>query len=164
MAPRLVLACLLAASGCASYGFNYLDPALPRCAEALGSSRPVIVAPETFQLVSFNIKFGVDPEKAMRTLERNGLQNADVFLLQEMDLPGRLSLGRKSQADGVQTAHDGRRPGARARHRFRRRPKLPCLYGRAQHDLLERCIPGSRAGPPSRAQAIANWAFAPFTI
>ena len=94
MAPRLVLACLLAASGCASYGFNYLDPALPRCAEALGSSRPVIVAPETFQLVSFNIKFGVDPEKAMRTLERNGLQNADVFLLQEMDLPSTRTIAR----------------------------------------------------------------------
>ena len=95
MAPRLVLACLLAASGCASYGFNYLDPALPRCAEALGSSRSVLVAPETFQLVSFNIKFGEEPEKAMRTLERNGLHDADVFLLQEMDLPSTRTIARE---------------------------------------------------------------------
>ncbi len=37
-------------------------------------------------------------------------------------------------------------------------------YMEAQHDLRERRLPGSRAGPPSRAGAIARWELALFTV
>ena len=101
MPRRLALTLLLVSPGCASYGFNYLDPKRPRCAEALGASHPSLSVPETLEIVSFNIKFGQEPEKAMRTLARNALDDADIFLLQEMDLPSTRTIARSLELNYV---------------------------------------------------------------
>ena len=81
---RLLALVLLVGSGCASYGFNYLHPRLPRCAETLRAFEEDVSDPDTFKFVSFNIKFGKEPEKAMQTLASNDLDDADVLVLQEM--------------------------------------------------------------------------------
>lgn len=70
--------------GCA-HGRNYLDPRGPGCSLAtLG--RPASDAPrDSFEVVSFNVKLGRDPEGALRTLQQAGWAGADVYVLQEVD-------------------------------------------------------------------------------
>ena len=92
----------LTTSGCASYhGFNYLDPRLPRCAESFRPLDDTLSEPGTFKFVSFNIKFGEEPDKAVRTLARNDLDDADVLVLQEMDLPSTRQIARELRVDYV---------------------------------------------------------------
>jgi endonuclease/exonuclease/phosphatase family metal-dependent hydrolase len=98
------LLALCSASGCASFGFNYLSPRGPRCAGGLRDSPPAIEAGDagrTFTIVSFNVRFGAEPQKALRTLERAGLDKSDVLLLQEMDLPATLQIARALGVDYV---------------------------------------------------------------
>lgn len=86
--------------GCAlgaPYGFNYLDPTGPRYARACGAAEcGTRVDPEkrTFQLVSFNIKFARHVADAVGTLRAEGLADADVLLLQEMDWRGSEAVAR----------------------------------------------------------------------
>ena len=91
----------LTTSGCASYGFNYLHPQLPRCAESYRPLDDALSEPDTFKFVSFNIKFGNEPDKAMRTLARNDLDGADVLVLQEMDLPSTRQIARELRVNYV---------------------------------------------------------------
>ena len=42
--------------------------AVPRCAETLRAFEEEVADTDTFEFVSFNIKFGEEPEKAMQTL------------------------------------------------------------------------------------------------
>lgn len=85
-----LLAAALAAGGCASrFGVNFLDPRGPRCVGVTPSAAAAVPAPDgTLELtvVSYNIKFAKRPDLALRTLRRAGLAQADVLLLQEMDL------------------------------------------------------------------------------
>lgn len=100
---RLFVALMLiafASSGCASYGLNYLHPDRPRCAGIFRAESPEVTS-EELKIVSFNIKFSKEPEKALRTLTRAGLDDADVLLLQEMDLPGTITIARGLHYDYV---------------------------------------------------------------
>lgn len=92
---RLLALVLVVGSGCASYGFNYLHPELPRCAETLRTFEEEVADTGTFEFVSFNIKFGEEPQKAMQTLAKNDLDDADVLVLQEMDLPSTRLIARE---------------------------------------------------------------------
>lgn len=77
----LVLACLC---GC-SLETNYLDPAGPRFA---GSHAGVSPAPgASLRVVSYNLKFGREVDRAIAALGQPPLAGADLILMQEMD-PG----------------------------------------------------------------------------
>lgn len=89
-AATLVIAAALA-SGCASYGFNYLHPRGPRCADQLASAQPD-ADPSRLRVASFNVAFANRPDLALETLRRAGLADVDVLLLQEMDLPGTIEM------------------------------------------------------------------------
>lgn len=81
-----MLACC--AVGCASVApLNYGDVEGPRHA---GNARtPFLAVAEAtdFLVASFNVKFAEEPDNALRTLRKGGLDRADVLLLQEMDAP-----------------------------------------------------------------------------
>lgn len=98
---RALTAALVVAGsvGCASYGYNYPDPWGPRCAGRF--AEPRTAAPGPVKIASFNIKFASDVERALGTLERGGLDDADVLLLQEMDLPGSERVARALGMDFV---------------------------------------------------------------
>lgn len=81
------------AAGCASYGFNYLHPRGPRCAAELAGD-PAPADPGQLEIASFNVKFGQRPDQALATLRRGGLDDADILLLQEMDLPSTIEIAR----------------------------------------------------------------------
>lgn len=84
----------LGLSGCAlgsPYAFNYLSPTGPRYARTCGGAECGAAVGQKkagFRLVSFNIKFARHVEEAVRTLRSEGLADADVLLLQEMDWRG----------------------------------------------------------------------------
>ncbi len=87
---RQILATLvaLALSACASFGLNYLHPRGPRCADTLVDGRPAVSADgsDRFTIVSFNVKFGENPERASAALDESGFDGVDVLVLQEVDL------------------------------------------------------------------------------
>ena len=89
---------LLMGLGCA-HGFNYLDPAGPGC--ALAAPPPALTEPPrpSFDVVSFNIKFGRDPEGALRTLQRAAWAEADVYVLQEVDWRSTVVIARGLSGD-----------------------------------------------------------------
>ncbi len=88
---RLAAALCLAAAGlaCAS-AVNYLDPSgpsyvYPREADAAASASSA--AP--LRVVSFNIEYGIEIDRAIRVLRESGsLRDPDILALQEMDAPG----------------------------------------------------------------------------
>jgi endonuclease/exonuclease/phosphatase family metal-dependent hydrolase len=88
---RLAAALLVAGAiaGCAK-AINYPDPAGPL--HTYGYGPPLRVrtpAPGTWRVVSFNIAYGVEVDRAIEVLKRTPqLQNADIIALQEMDAPG----------------------------------------------------------------------------
>jgi len=95
--PRgLVAACLLAASGPGCAAVNYLDPAGPlyvtsREAPA-GEDRPAAAA---LRVVSFNIAYGIEIDKAIEVLRESApLQRPGLLALQEMDAPGTERIAR----------------------------------------------------------------------
>jgi endonuclease/exonuclease/phosphatase (EEP) superfamily protein YafD len=78
----VALACL---AGCALEP-NYLDPAGPRYAGSAaggeGSPGPVLL------VVSYNLAFGLEVQKAIAALQTPPLSGADLVLMQEMDPAG----------------------------------------------------------------------------
>jgi len=76
---------LLAATAC-SIEPNYLDPEGPRFAGDHAVGEPV--AGETIRVVSYNLAFGREIEKAIAALGREPLAGADVILMQEMESVG----------------------------------------------------------------------------
>jgi endonuclease/exonuclease/phosphatase family metal-dependent hydrolase len=88
-----LLAWLLAGLGCA-HAFNYADPGGPGCALDAAARPAADGVPGAFDVVSFNIRFGKDPEGALRTLQRVGWAGADVYVLQEVDWRSTLVIAR----------------------------------------------------------------------
>lgn len=86
--PRLDALLALAASvalGSCAAPHNYVDPGGPRYAGCYTA------APDTAEIrvVTFNIKFSVEIDKAIALLKSDpDLKDADIVLLQEMDAPG----------------------------------------------------------------------------
>jgi endonuclease/exonuclease/phosphatase family metal-dependent hydrolase len=79
MRSWLVLACLL---GC-SLESNYLDPAGPRFAGSHAGASPAPAA--SLRVVSYNLQFGREVDRAIAALGQPPLAGADVILMQEMD-------------------------------------------------------------------------------
>src|SRR5687768_6945099 len=84
MALMALAAGLLAGFGCA-HVVNYLDPRGPGCALSASEQPAADPGRDSFEVVSFNVKYGKDPEKALRTLQQTGWGGADVYVLQEVD-------------------------------------------------------------------------------
>src|SRR5258705_4492997 len=56
----------------------------------------------TFRVVSFNIAFAIEIDRAIEVLQQSGpLQNADVIALQEMDAPGTERIARALRMNSV---------------------------------------------------------------
>jgi hypothetical protein len=90
---RLVLTSLLLASGlgCAT-ARNYEDPASPVYKGGVADRRD---AGATLRVVTFNLKWGKEIDRAVELLSRPGpLRGADLVVLEEMDREGTERLGR----------------------------------------------------------------------
>ena len=90
---RLFLTSLLLASGlgCAT-ARNYEDPVAP--VYVGGSADPQHAAP-VLKVVTFNLKWGKEIDRAIELLSRPGpLQGADLLVLEEMDREGTERIGR----------------------------------------------------------------------
>jgi len=78
-------------SGCA-HTINYLEPVGPRYEQALAPAIDPAACPgqaRGFTVVTFNVQFARKVDLAIEVLRSTpAMQDADVFLLQEMDAPG----------------------------------------------------------------------------
>jgi endonuclease/exonuclease/phosphatase family metal-dependent hydrolase len=80
----VALVCL----GCEPMAENYLDPLGPRYAGDYGADAQAMSALPGLSVVTFNIKFGDEYERAAEELATSpALSSADVVLLQEVDAP-----------------------------------------------------------------------------
>jgi endonuclease/exonuclease/phosphatase family metal-dependent hydrolase len=80
---------------------NYTDPAGPLYATAHGRRPSVAGGPDVVRIVSFNIQFALEVDRAIEVLRTTwSLRGCDLLLLQEMDAPGTervaLALGMSS--------------------------------------------------------------------
>jgi endonuclease/exonuclease/phosphatase family metal-dependent hydrolase len=81
-----LLSALLLLPGCWT-GLTYANPAGPRYTGAVAA--PATVPPDTFRIVTFNIRYALQVDSAIALLGTDSaLYDADVILLQEMDEPG----------------------------------------------------------------------------
>ena len=90
---RLVAILGLAASGLAcAPAVNYLDPSGPRYEtprERASAASAASTAGRPFRVVSFNIAYGIEIDKAIEVLRTSEpLRDPDFLALQEMDAPG----------------------------------------------------------------------------
>lgn len=96
LARRLGAALLAAGSlGCA-HATSYLDPAAP-VYEVRRETQPPPAPPavEPLRVVSFNIAYGIEVERALEVLRQSEpLRAPDVLALQEMDAPGTERIAR----------------------------------------------------------------------
>jgi endonuclease/exonuclease/phosphatase family metal-dependent hydrolase len=94
--PRgLVAALLLAASGPGCAAVNYLDPAGPLHVVAREGTVPVDPPSTALRVVSFNIAYAVEIDRAIAVLrDSEPLRRPDVLALQEMDAPGTERIAR----------------------------------------------------------------------
>jgi len=86
-----IAAIALAAAGlsCAS-AVNYLDPSGPSCLYAREGSPAASGSPSApLRVVSFNIAYGIEVDRAIEVLRQSEpLRDPDILALQEMDAPG----------------------------------------------------------------------------
>ena len=82
--PLAILPVILSSCG---GPLNFTHPDQPRYAgHPLRDAPPV---PDSLRVVSFNIKFAIDMDGAIRLFHSNpAMRPADIILLQEMDVPG----------------------------------------------------------------------------
>jgi endonuclease/exonuclease/phosphatase family metal-dependent hydrolase len=94
--PRgLVAALLLAASGPGCAAVNYLDPTGPLYVVAREGTGPVDPPPTALRVVSFNVAYAVEIDRAIAVLrDSEPLRRPDVLALQEMDAPGTERIAR----------------------------------------------------------------------
>jgi endonuclease/exonuclease/phosphatase family metal-dependent hydrolase len=84
-ATAAALLCVVSAAGCKT-ATNYLDPSGP---VYRGSSDTAAPEYRDIRVVTFNIEFGVEVDRAIAALAAHpSLRGADVVALQEMDAPG----------------------------------------------------------------------------
>ncbi len=92
-----IAATALAAAGlsCAS-AVNYLDPSGPSYVYPQEGSPPASASlPAPLRVVSFNIEYGIEINRAIEVLrESEPLRNPDILSLQEMDAPGTERIAR----------------------------------------------------------------------
>lgn len=76
----------LAAFSCAP-ALNFTDPKGPlwESRNPGGAAGTPVITGNSFSVVSFNIHFGYDPGAAAETMAENGMEKADIVLLQEAD-------------------------------------------------------------------------------
>jgi len=92
LAATLVLAA--SASGCAS-AVNYLDPSGPLYLYPREGPAGVSTAERSLRVVSFNIAYAIEIDRAIEVLrETEALRAPDVLALQEMDAPGTERIAR----------------------------------------------------------------------
>jgi endonuclease/exonuclease/phosphatase family metal-dependent hydrolase len=142
----LLLGALLAGLGCA-HGFNYADPGGPGCALATAEPPATEASRGAFEVVSFNIKFGKDPEGALRTLQRMAWTDADVYVLQEVDWRSTVVMAKGlARAGGMNAVYypAARHPGADNRQ-FGVAIVSPWPIRSDQKILLPRLSPTDRA-------------------
>ena len=98
MLVALVLAAWI--GGCAK-AVNYSSLTEPISTwQSQQASRPADT--DTFRVVSFNIAFAIEIDRAIEALQQSGpLQNADVIALQEMDAPGTERIARALHMNAV---------------------------------------------------------------
>ena len=112
---RLVLTSLLLASGlgCAT-ARNYEDPAAPVYKGGVADRRD---AGATLRVVTFNLKWGKEIDRAVELLSRPGpLRGADLVVLEEMDRGGHRA-ARPRPRSGVRLRAVGGAPRTKARLR-----------------------------------------------
>lgn len=83
----LIFAALLLVGGCA-HATNLLDPAAPRFEGRYASTAHLTSVPSELRVVTFNIKYSKEIDRAATVLERDSLRGADLVALQEMDEVG----------------------------------------------------------------------------
>ena len=96
MIPRRLAAGLLAAASAAcATATSYLDPAGPLHEFRRDANAAAPEAPGTLRVVSFNIAYAVEIDRALEVLRGEpSLRAADVLALQEMDAPGTERIAR----------------------------------------------------------------------
>jgi endonuclease/exonuclease/phosphatase family metal-dependent hydrolase len=93
---KAVASCLAAASLACASAVNYLDPSgpsyvYPREASPAASASP----PAPLRVVSFNIEYGIEIDRAIEVLRQSEpLRDPDILSLQEMDAPGTKRIAR----------------------------------------------------------------------
>jgi endonuclease/exonuclease/phosphatase family metal-dependent hydrolase len=86
VAVALITATTLAVGGCAA-AINYSDPAGP--VFSVAAPPPGSPIRSELRIVTFNLRFGVNVDGAVQLFTSHGsLYDADIVVLQEMDLPG----------------------------------------------------------------------------
>lgn len=91
---------LLASLGCAQ-ALNLMDPAGPRFAADYSAGADSVPADGAVRIVSFNIRFAQEIDRATGILRRPPLAGADVIALQEMDEQGVDRIARALHLDYV---------------------------------------------------------------
>jgi endonuclease/exonuclease/phosphatase family metal-dependent hydrolase len=93
---RLVATLGLAASGFAcAPAVNYLDPSGPLYRTSRGGTAAAPTAERPLRVVSFNIAYAIEIDKAIEVLRTSEpLRDPDVLALQEMDAPGTERIAR----------------------------------------------------------------------
>ncbi|HEY8231697.1 MAG TPA: endonuclease/exonuclease/phosphatase family protein [Vicinamibacteria bacterium] len=100
---RLAAGLLAAASAACVPATNYLDPAGPIHQWRREEPPLTVPAPATLRVVSFNIAYAIEIDRAISVLrEVDALRDADVLALQEMDAPG---TARIAQALGMNAVY-----------------------------------------------------------
>jgi endonuclease/exonuclease/phosphatase family metal-dependent hydrolase len=89
--PAALALCILLGAGCKT-AQNYLDPAGP---VYRGASASVASGDPDIRVVTFNIAYGLEVDRAIAALTRHpALRDADLVALQEMDAPGVEAIAR----------------------------------------------------------------------
>src|SRR5512134_1621026 len=89
-------------AGCAPMP-NLLNPSSPRFEGAYAPSAPVGFSPAApLRVVTFNIKFAREIDRAVAVLEGDSLRDADILMLEEMDDQG---VDRIARALGLNYAY-----------------------------------------------------------
>jgi endonuclease/exonuclease/phosphatase family metal-dependent hydrolase len=92
---RLAAGLLAAASAACATATSYLDPAGPLHEFRRDANAAAPEAPGTLRVVSFNIAYAVEIDRALEVLRGEpSLRAADVLALQEMDAPGTERIAR----------------------------------------------------------------------
>jgi endonuclease/exonuclease/phosphatase family metal-dependent hydrolase len=92
---RLAAGLLAAASAACASATNYLDPTGPLHEFRREEPPLAAAAPATLRVVSFNIAYAVEIDRALSVLrEVETLRNPDLLALQEMDAPGTQRIAR----------------------------------------------------------------------
>jgi endonuclease/exonuclease/phosphatase family metal-dependent hydrolase len=99
---RLAASLFAAASAACASATNYLDPSGPLHEFRRDGPAPATTAPGPLRVVSFNIAYAVEIDRALAVLrDEPSLRAPDVLALQEMDAPGTERIARALRMNAV---------------------------------------------------------------